>query len=111
MGIISKPRSHPAMVRSMLSYMALRDRTEIDIREFRQVIASAPVVQSAKEEPPEPDLDWKEDGSMWRDSLDVAVEPGILRRDGERVPLIESTLAATTASDRDFRTALRRQVL
>lgn len=97
------------MLRCIFGYLALRDRSEIDIRELRQVVASAPVVQADKG--PEPDADWNEEGSMWRDSIDVAVELGALQRDGDGITVGDPTLAGAAADEGSFRTALRRRVL
>ena len=109
MGIVSKPRSHPALLRCIFGYLSLRERTDIDAGDLRQVIASAPVVQGEKN--PEPDADWKEDGSMWRDSIDVAVELGALTRDGDRLTVGDQSLLGAAADEGSFRSALRRRVL
>lgn len=99
MGIISRPRSNPAMLRALARYCSYREIEEISEQDLQRVIA--------------PDaLGGGGAGSAWRDTLLLAQEFDLLDlRDG--VVVIAAEMKGELADDdiQRFRTALRRLVL
>jgi hypothetical protein len=99
MGIITRTRAHPAMLRALARYCAYREITESDVASLQRVLA--PDAFGAQKA-----------GSVWHDSLLLASELGLVDQDDERVA-IRPTLRAELAVDDvgAFRRALRKVVL
>jgi hypothetical protein len=108
MGIISRPRSNPAMFRALARYCRQRDIGAAPEDSLRETIAPTGLTSRAGggEESA------SGEGTVWRDSIELALELGIVeRRDGDLVfdQRVMTELAADDVPS--FRRALRRIVL
>src|SRR5688500_11521270 len=99
MGIITRPRANPAMLRAVARYCRYREIDEISAEDLRAVIAPDAYGGGAA-------------GSVWHDSFNLAQELGFLAPRDDLVA-VDPTLRDRLAEEsRDgFRRALRSLVL
>jgi len=107
MGIVSRPRSNPALLRAVARYLRYRSMTEVGEDSLRRTIAPNSFIAPGTRE----DVGAVE-GSMWRDSIDLAVEFRIAERRDGQLAFTEQTVEDLAADDLAiFRRTLRRIVL
>src|SRR5215472_4191143 len=107
MGIISRPRSNPAMIRALARYCSFREVTGVEEDRARETLAPATLITGRGG-----DGTAAVAGSAWRDSIDLAVELQILEREDGALRFRDGLLVDLGMEDLSrFRRALRRVVL
>src|SRR5438477_4556009 len=101
---MSRPRLNPAMIRALARYCEYRGMHEVDEERLRETLAPATLVPPRSGETTAGGA-----GTAWKDSVDLAVELGIVVRGDGVVRFQEALLADLAAADvSSFRRSLRR---
>jgi hypothetical protein len=105
MGIISRPRSNPAMIRAVARYCDYRGLMTVAEERLRETIAPILLTSSSGTDSA------AGAGTAWKDTVDLAIELGIAKRRDDALDF-DSRLIADLAVDdvSGFRRALRRIV-
>src|SRR5256885_1316333 len=93
MGIISRPRSNPAMIRALARYCDYRGITTVDEERLRETIAPPLLTSGGGTESVGGGA-----GTAWKDTVDLAIELGIGKRD-DHVLEFDGGLLADLAVD------------